>query len=371
MNILLAPDSFKGTLAASEVCDIIESALKNRISDCNITKFPAADGGEGLCSCFSRFAKGSWITAAAADPFGKAINAKYYLADSGTAVIETAACAGLPLADGRPDPTVTTTVGVGMLIRDAAERGVKQIILGLGGSATNDCGAGMASALGFRFIDRDKNLFLPVGGTLKDIAYILPPENSLGVPVIAACDVTNPLYGKNGAAYVFAPQKGADEKQVELLDLGLCHMSELFACDLGANVADMPGAGAAGGLGAGAVAFLNASLKSGIDIVLDEGNFDALAASADIVVTGEGRFDRQSIDGKVMSGVCSRARRAGARIAAVCGCASSDADPAVLGITWLFTASDGTHSQNELQKLCRAELYDAACALACKIAVYR
>lgn len=364
MNILLSPDSFKGTLTSSEVCDIIESALRNRIPDCNVIKLPAADGGEGLCSSFANFIDGEWISAESKDPFNSPMRAEYYMLENGVAVIETASCAGLPLAGDRADPTVTTTAGVGMLMRDAEQRGAKRIILGLGGSATNDCGAGMASELGFVFLDKNGNAFVPVGGTLADIEHIISPKEPFGVPVTAACDVTNPLFGADGAAYVFAPQKGANAEQVGLLDRGLHHMADILKRDLNFNSENLPGAGAAGGLGAGASAFLNAELRSGIDIVLDESGFDKLAANADIVITGEGRFDSQSVNGKVMSGVCRRAAKAGAKVYAVCGCASNDADPAALGIEKLFVSSDGTHSMDELQLSCRQELFDAASALA-------
>ncbi len=364
MNILLSPDSFKGTLTSSEVCDIIESALRNRISDCNVTKLPAADGGEGLCAVFANLNDGEWISAEVKDPFGLPMLARYYMLENGTAVIETASCAGLPLAGDRADPTVTTTVGVGMLIRDAVKRGTMRIVLGLGGSATNDCGAGMAFELGFRFFDKNNNSFVPVGGTLIDVEHIIPPEKPFEVPAVAACDVTNPLFGVDGAAYVFAPQKGANAEQVELLDRGLRHMAEILEKDLDFNSKILPGAGAAGGLGAGAAVFLNAELRSGIDIVLDEADFDALAAKADIIITGEGRFDSQSINGKVISGVCKRAAEAGTPVYAVCGCASDDTDPAALGIKKLFLSSDGTHSMDELQLSCRRELYAAADTLA-------
>ena len=222
----------------------------------------------------------------------------------------------------------------------------------------------MASELGFVFLDKNGNAFVPVGGTLADIEHIISPKEPFGVPVTAACDVTNPLFGADGAAYVFAPQKGANAEQVRALDLGLRHMSKILKRELGFDSDNFPGAGAAGGLGAGAAAFLNARLKSGIDIVLDESGFDELAKNADVIVTGEGRFDSQSIRGKVMSGVCKRAAKSGAAVYAVCGCASSDADPAELGIKKLFVSSDGTRTMDELLISCRRELYAAATALA-------
>lgn len=216
---------------------------------------------------FANFIDGEWISAESKDPFGLSLRAEYYMLKSGAAVIETASCAGLPLAGDRADPTVTTTAGVGMLIRDAVNRGAKRIVLGLGGSATNDCGAGMASELDFRFLDKNNNSFVPVGGTLIDVEHIIPPEKPVDIPVVAACDVTNPLFGVDGAAYVFAPQKGANAEQVGLLDRGLHHMADILKRDLNFNSENLPGAGAAGGLGAGASAFLNAELRSGIDIV--------------------------------------------------------------------------------------------------------
>ena len=276
-------------------------------------KLPAADGGEGLCSSFANFIDGEWISADAKDPFGLSLRAEYYMLESGAAVIETASCAGLPLAGDRADPTVTTTAGVGMLIRDAVNRGAKRIVLGLGGSATNDCGAGMASELDFRFLDKNNNSFVPVGGTLIDVEHIIPPEKPVDIPVVAACDVTNPLFGVDGAAYVFAPQKGANAEQVGLLDRGLHHMADILKRDLNFNSENLPGAGAAGGLGAGASAFLNAELRSGIDIVLDESGFDKLAANADIVITGEGRFDSQSVNGKVIERSLQKSCQSGSK----------------------------------------------------------
>ncbi len=367
MNILLAPDSFKGTLSADEVCDIIESVLEKEIPNCNITKLPVADGGEGLCLGFAKVKDGEWHSSSAVDPFGEPMKSDWLMLENGVAVIEMSACAGLPLVADRADPTKTTTFGVGMMIADAVKNGAKGIILGLGGSATNDCGAGMAAALGFSFLDVSGESFLPAGGTLENIAKIVPPTKPFPIPVTAACDVKNPLFGRNGAAYVYAPQKGADEKQVKLLDYGLRHISELLKRDLGADVTTLHGAGAAGGLGAGAVAFLNAELQSGIDIFLDVADFDSLAVASDLVITGEGRLDCQSLCGKVISGICARTERLGVKTAAVCGCVSPDLDIEHLGLSFAVAASNGDKTLNELKKTCRAELRSAAVELAVKI----
>lgn len=367
MNILLAPDSFKGTLSAVDVCDIIESVLKKEIPNCNITKLPVADGGEGLCLGFAKVCNGEWHSADAVDPFGELMKADWFMLENEVAVIEMSACAGLPLAEGRADPTKTTTLGVGMMINDAVKNGAKSIVLGLGGSATNDCGAGMATALGFSFLNSSKEPFLPVGGTLECVCEIVPPPKPFPIPVTAACDVKNPLFGKDGAAYVYAPQKGASFRQVELLDLGLRHMSELLRRDLNVDTSTISGAGAAGGLGAGAVAFLNAELQSGIDIFLDVADFDSLLSTADLVITGEGRLDSQSLCGKVISGVCARAETFGVKSAALCGSIEPDLDIKQLGLSFAAAASSSDKTIDELKKTCRADLARAALELAKRI----
>lgn len=367
MNILLAPDSFKGTLSADEVCDIIELVLKKEIPDCNVTKLPVADGGEGLCLGFARITNGKWYSSDTVDPFGEPMKADWFMLDGGIAVIEMAACAGLPLVGNRADPTKTTTLGVGMMINDAVKNGAKSIILGLGGSATNDCGVGMATALGFSFRGFDGEPFLPVGGTLTCVSKIVSPKEPFPIPVTVACDVKNPLFGLDGAAYVYAPQKGANEEQVERLDRGLRYMSEIIKLDLNIDVSSIPGAGAAGGLGAGTIAFLNAELQSGIDIFLDVADFDSLVSTADLVITGEGRLDSQSLCGKAISGVCKRAKKFGVESATICGSISPDADIEQLGLSFAVAASSGDKTLDELKKTCRADLVRATAELAKKV----
>ena len=369
MNILLAPDSFKGTLSASEVCDIIESALMKNIKNCTITKLPVADGGEGLCSSLLSAVGGQFISAEAQNPFGERMTAEYAVLNNRTAVIEMAACAGLPLAGDRANPLVTTTYGVGMLIIDAHSKGIGRVILGLGGSATNDCGIGMAEALGYKFFDSNGGRIVTNGENMIKTEHILPPYKPLDIKVIAACDVTNPLYGENGAAYVFAPQKGADAEAVKKLDDGLVHMSEVIKRDIGIDVSKIPGAGAAGGLGAGSVAFLKAELKSGIDIVLDTVNFDKLLKSADLVITGEGRLDSQSVHGKVVSGVCRRAKQAGVPVVAICGCAEDDVDINALGISKLYVSTKESKPFEIIKKTCKDDLYKAALEMAGELEV--
>ena len=322
-RIILAPDSFKGTMSAVRVCDIMERAVRARWSTAEIAKVPVADGGEGTVDCFVHAMNAQRVTVSVGGPFSERVEASYArLPDGTTAVIEMAAAAGLPLAEGRENPATATTYGVGELIRRAAESGCRKIILGLGGSCTNDGGAGMAAALGVRFFDDEGRPFVPTGGTLDRVARI---DCSQKWPVLddclftAMCDVRNPLCGPAGASAVFGPQKGADEEMVRTLDRNLLHFSHRIRADCGMEVEHMEGAGAAGGLGAGSVVFLGARLRSGIDTVLDTVGFDRLLEGAGLVVSGEGRIDGQSAQGKVVWGVSRRAKAAGVPVVAVVG----------------------------------------------------
>jgi len=361
MNILIAPDSFKGTLTAQQVSDIIGQAFEDTIKDVKIIKLPAADGGEGLCACLYKINGGEMISADVCGVFGEKIAAEYLMLNDKTAVIETASCAGLPLAGENKNPEKATTFGVGELINHAVLNGAERILLGLGGSATNDCGAGMAAALGFAFYGKNGKSFVPVGGTLTDISKITLPENAFDIPVIAACDVENPLYGENGAAYVFAPQKGADEEMVIRLDNGLRHTASVIKKSIGVDVDGIKGSGAAGGMGAGAVAFLNAELKKGIDILLDTADFDRKAEWADLIITGEGRLDFQSVNGKVISGVAQRSEKLGKNVIAICGSRGEGAEEIKkLGVTDLYFSCETEKSFDEIIKTCKEDLYNIA-----------
>ncbi|MBQ2903635.1 MAG: glycerate kinase [Clostridia bacterium] len=365
MNILIAPDSFKGTLTADEVCGIIAKAFEDTLNDIKITKLPAADGGEGLCSCLHKICGGEMIKAEVSGVFFEKMTAEYLMLDDKTAVIEMAACAGLPLAGDSKNPEKATTFGVGELINDAISNGARRILLGLGGSATNDCGFGMASALGFCFFDKNGKKFIPTGETLSDVARIEKPADEVKIPVVAACDVENPLYGENGAAYVFAPQKGAHEEMVKRLDAGLRHASELIKRDLQLDTAEIKGAGAAGGMGAGAVAFLNAELRKGIDILLDKADFDKKASEADLIITGEGRLDFQSVNGKVISGIAERAAKHGKKLIAICGSKGRGAEEIKkLGVSELYFSCETEKPFDEIIKTCREDLYKISLAAA-------
>ena len=341
-NFILVPDSFKGTLSAIEVCNIMKSSIKNLYKDANIISVPVADGGEGTVDAFLYALGGEKKSVWVSDAFNEQkILAHYAMLKDNIAVIEMAACAGLPLVKNRLEPDKTTTFGVGELIVDAINSGAKKIILGLGGSATNDGGCGMAAALGVKFKDEQDQEFIPTGGTLSQI-YKIDMNNIYpkikDIEFISMCDVDNPLCGRLGASAVFAPQKGADEDMVKSLDEGLAHLAKIIKRDLHIEVKDIKGAGAAGGLGAGSIAFLQSKLTKGIDVVLDTINFDELVSKADIVFTGEGKFDSQSLHGKVVMGVANRSQKYKTPVIVVTGAIGENIQEAYnKGITAIFS----------------------------------
>lgn len=341
-NFILVPDSFKGTLSAIEVCNIMKSSIKNLYKDANIISVPVADGGEGTVDAFLYALGGEKKSVWVSDAFNEQkILAHYAMLKDNIAVIEMAACAGLPLVKNRLEPDKTTTFGVGELIIDAINNGAKKIILGLGGSATNDGGCGMAATLGVKFKDEQDQKFIPTGGTLSKI-YKIDMNNIYpkikDIEFISMCDVDNPLCGRLGASAVFAPQKGADEDMVKLLDEGLAHLAKIIKRDLHIEVKDIKGAGAAGGLGAGSIAFLQSKLTKGIDVILDTINFDELVSKADIVFTGEGKFDSQSLHGKVVMGVANRSQKYKTPVIVVTGAIGENIQEAYnKGITAIFS----------------------------------
>lgn len=321
-KILLAPDSFKGTLSSREAARIMAEAARVCVPEAELAAIPIADGGEGTVEAFLAAAGGSLVEMRVAGPRGEAIPSFYGRLADGTAVIETAAAAGLPLMGGRLAVNEATTYGVGELMRDALSRGARRIVLGLGGSATNDGGCGAAAALGVQFLDAAGQSFVPTGATLSRIASIDLSKRCAALAaadIVAMCDVDNPLCGERGAAAVFAPQKGADAAAVRMLDDGLAHLARVIKRGLGQSVAHLPGAGAAGGFGAGAAAFFGAALSRGIDVALDTVRFDSKVKDADLVLTGEGCFDGQSLMGKAVHGVASRAKRAGVPVVCIAG----------------------------------------------------
>ena len=326
---IVISDSFKGSLSSGEICDIARACFAEVLSDCELTAIPVADGGEGTVDCFHQVCGGELVPVTVQGPFGQDMEAAYLRLDGGRAVIEMASSAGLPLVGDRRDPRITSTYGVGQQIRHAVEQGSTQILLGLGGSCTNDGGCGCAAALGVRFLDRAGQAFVPTGGTLDQIAHIdVSGARQLlqTVKLTAMCDIDNPMHGPTGASYIFGPQKGADPAMVEFLDGQLKALDAVIQRELHRAVADVPGAGAAGAFGAGILAFLDGTLCPGIEAVLDLVDFDGKLKDCDLVITGEGRFDSQSIRGKVVSGVSRRAKRQDVPVAVIAGSVAEDVE---------------------------------------------
>lgn len=340
-TVVLIPDSFKGTLSSRQVCRVMEQAILRRAPGVRVLSLPVADGGEGTVEAFLTALGGQRVEAAAAGPLGLAHTGFYGLLPGGTAVVEMAACAGLPLAGPDNDPEKTTTFGVGQLFLDALDKGARHFLVGLGGSATNDGGCGCAAACGARFYAAGGEAFVPTGGTLKDIARmdLSGMDRRLrDCTFTVLCDIDNPLCGENGAAAVFAPQKGADGAMVQRLDRGLGHLAELWRRDLGLDLRELPGGGAAGGMGAGMAAFFGGVLRPGIDLLLDTVGFDRLAKDADLIFTGEGCLDGQTLRGKAVSGVARRAKALGVPVVAVVGGSRGCLDDLYdLGLTAAFS----------------------------------
>ncbi|MBI1927409.1 glycerate kinase [Candidatus Poribacteria bacterium] len=331
MKIVIAPDSFKGSLTALQAAEAIEIGMRRVFPDAAIEKVPMADGGEGTVQSLVDATGGEIRVASVRDPLGNEIEAKYgVLGDGITAVIEMAAASGLTLVPpNKRNPLVTTTYGTGQLIRSALEHGCRRLIVGLGGSATNDGGAGMAQALGAKLLTAAGEQIQWGGGGLGELHSIdisgLHPRIA-EVETVVACDVNNPLTGERGAAYVYGPQKGATPEIVKGLDANLAHFDKVVERDLGQAVGNIPGAGAAGGLGAGLIAFLNATLRSGIDIVIEAVQLTQRLEDVDLVITGEGRMDFQTVFGKTPVGVAKVAKKRGIPVIAIAGSLAEGAD---------------------------------------------
>ncbi len=322
MKIVIAMDSFKGTLGAARACGVVAEAIVAAQPGVEIVVRPMADGGEGTAAALMATSGGQWVPATVMGPLAEMeVRAGFaWLPADRTAVVEMASASGMGLLrPERLDPMKTTTFGTGQLVRAALDHGAERILLGVGGSATVDGGVGAATALGWRFLAGDGTAVPLGGGGLGRICEIVPPNCGIEIPVDVLCDVDSPLCGSHGAARVYGPQKGATPEMVEILDAGLSHLAALAADQLGVRVRDLPGAGAAGGLAAGAVAFMDARLVSGIETVMTQAHLRSDVGDADWVITGEGRFDAQSMRGKVVSGVARVAREGGARVAVIAG----------------------------------------------------
>lgn len=350
MKFVLATDSFKESMTSIEACNIMEKAIKKIKSHAEVIKVPMADGGEGTVEALVNSTSGTFVEAEVLNPLGEKIKASYgILGDKKTAVIEMAKASGIELIKREDrNPLITTTYGTGQLIKHAVKNGMKHLVIGIGGSATNDGGSGMLQALGVKLLDKDNNEIPFGGGALEKIEHIdisSMDKTIKDVTFEVACDVTNPFIGPKGASYVFGPQKGADSEMVKSLDNNLKHFSEKIKESLNIDISKVPGAGAAGGLGGALLAFFNAKLKSGIQLVIKYTNLEEKIQGADYVFTGEGAIDGQTIFGKTPVGVSRVAKKYNIPTIAFGGKISDDADNLFdEGITALFSIMRGVES---------------------------
>ena len=323
-KIVIACDSFKGCLSSLEVARAAEVGIRKALPGCEVVGIPVGDGGEGTTEALVDAMDGYFVSCDVHDPLMNTIQAKYgILGDGRTAVIEMASAGGLTLVPPeKRNPMLTTTFGTGELILDALQRGCRNFLIGIGGSATNDAGTGMLQALGFRFLDGDGNELGKGGRILERIKFInsdKAAEKLLEAVFTIACDVNNPFSGENGAAFVYARQKGADDAMILELDKGLRQFADVIRTTIGKDINDIPGAGAAGGLGGGFLAFLPATLKPGIQMVLETLDFDSRIQNADLIITGEGKLDRQTGMGKTPAGILAAGKKRNIPVIAIGG----------------------------------------------------
>ena len=323
MRVLIAVDSFKGSFSSLEVAEWLRAGVCRVYPEAVIDAVPIADGGEGTVSALRTALGGRTMHCLVHGPLVQVVEAQYLMADNGTAFMEMAEAAGLCLVEpSHRDPSLASTFGVGQMMLDAIDHGATRIILGLGGSATNDGGAGMARALGARFLKADGTDIEPSGFGLSALDHVDVSgmdKRLHAIPIVAACDVDNPLYGPSGASMVFGPQKGGTPETLQMLDENLAHLAHVIHRDLGVDIGTVAGGGAAGGLCAGLVAFCDANVERGIDVVMDAMGIDERIARADIVLTGEGRMDAQTCRGKVPVGVAKRAKLQGKPVFGIAG----------------------------------------------------
>ncbi|MHC4749420.1 MAG: glycerate kinase [Planctomycetota bacterium] len=371
MKIVIAMDSFKGTLKACEACEIIADAISECVPKAQLVIKPMADGGEGTAEAMIKAANGRWIRQTVMGPLPQMqVEAGFAWFEDKTALVEMASASGLELLSAEQmNPLNTTTFGTGQLIKAALECGARKILLAVGGSATVDGGLGAATALGWKFLDHKDNPVQLGGAGLEKITKIVKPstDSPLGhndeqaVPVEVLCDVDNPLCGEHGAAKVYAPQKGATPRMVEQLENGLAHLAELVRKQFGRDIENVPGAGAAGGLAAGAVAFMDAAVVSGIETVMVRSNLRAELESADWVITGEGSFDRQSLYGKVVSGILKMACQSHTRLAVLAGQVNiSKEEYRKIGVETAISSRPDNMPLHHALENSRALLYSAA-----------
>lgn len=341
-KVILIPDSFKGTMSSTEICQIMKGEVLRHYPECEVVSIPVADGGEGSVDAFLEAVGGEKIYTEVNGPyFGEKVRGYYGIIPGNIAVIEMAAAAALPMVGERKDPSKTTTYGVGELMLDAARKGVCKIILGLGGSATNDAACGLATACGVSFYNAKGEKFMPLGESLDEVVRIdtsTIADELKGIEIVTMCDIDNPFYGPEGAPAIYGPQKGADPEMVEMLDGKMRVLAQVMKKDFGVDVQSIPGSGAAGGMGGGMVAFFNSRLQMGIETVLDTVHFEQLLDGADFVYTGEGKIDGQSLRGKVVIGVARKAKSKGVKVIAIVGDIGDGVDGAYEeGVTGIFS----------------------------------
>lgn len=323
MKIIIAPDKFKGSLTSFEVCEAITKGIRRFKESIEIISFPMADGGDGFASILQHHYKTRTIPCNSVDPLNRPIAASWQWNENNkTAIVEMAIASGLVLLkEGERNALKTSTFGTGLLIKDAINKGAEKIILGLGGSATNDAGIGILAALGFQFIDQNDKELSPTGESLLLIQEIIPPATLPAITIEVACDVQNSLYGLQGAAYIYAPQKGADEKAVKQLDDGLKNFAAVIKKETGKDIAAIPGTGAAGGIAAGLVAFFSVTLQKGTDMLIRASGIEDAIHGTDLIITGEGKMDMQTLDGKVVDKISMLAWENKIPVIAFCGIA--------------------------------------------------
>lgn len=343
-KVILIPDSFKGTMSSSDICQIMRSVILEHYPDCEVVSIPVADGGEGSVDAFLDAVGGEKVYKEVTGPYpGEKVQGYYGILPDNVAVIEMAAAAALPMVGERKNPAKTTTYGVGELMIDAARKGVRKIILGLGGSATNDAACGLASACGISFYNAKGEKFTPLGESMDEVVRIdtsTMDEELKKIEIVTMCDIDNPFYGPEGAPAIYGPQKGADEEMVKVLDQKMRVLSEVMKRNCGVDVQSIPGSGAAGGMGGGMAAYFKSKLQMGIETVLETVHFDDLLEGTDFVYTGEGKIDGQSLRGKVVIGVARKAKAKGVKVIAIVGDIGDDIENAYKeGVTGIFSTN--------------------------------
>ncbi len=350
MKIIVAPDKFKGSLTSFEACKAISDGIKMANKNAEMIELPMADGGDGFASVLEYYLKTEPFYCATVDPLGRNISAGYqWSVNTKTAIVEMAVASGLLLLkEEERNPLLTSTFGTGLLIKQAIENGAEKIILGLGGSATNEGGTGILSALGFQLVSEIGDHLEASGENLLSIRKIIPPSFIPNVKFEIACDVQNILYGRQGAAYIYAPQKGANKEQVKLLDKGLRNLAGIIKEQTGRDISTIPGTGAAGGIAAGLLAFFDARMKKGIEMIIEAGEIEQKIPGADLVITGEGKIDDQSGEGKVVGHIAGLAKKYAVPCIGFCGITDLDKTAIKkLGLKKIIALQDGTVTNKE------------------------